>query len=1761
MKGYMKKVKAKRMLAMLLSAVMVLSICLPQNVSAASADDRYQGTSDIRSLLTDFQYVIEENAYLGQSGHTVGSVAIGGTFKADNTVGDGAQRPSYANHIEKGTVGDGRGFLGSTQVFYYGSKSDSASLTDHFIANKEYMNVKGMFPSILSQSQALAQDASSVKVGCDADNSTVITLDFSKSKSYTIDYDDFYKAEKINIVMNNINDLQTTEHVINIVDVEDENIYLNGENDNGTANSNNVDVCFNGTQSQFLGGLTGQINGIQCNLSGMKLIWNMPDATGEIKWTGMGGHLVAPQAHANAAVSRFEGGIIAKSLEATAQAHYFPYGDFSVNEEGEVVAKDIQVKKLYLGQGGVAMTPNEQAKFSLYYDAACTQPVPKAQNIVVDANTGYVTFDSETIGLECDKEYYVKETYAPYGYEINDTVYECAISAGGQVSYRKVETNNTVYSNIPPVYENYKKTSTSQKGTLYIAAEDLDNNRAKIKGVVVKVVNDTVSYEKEITTVDNDYVVLEQLEPGTYTVTMTTIPSGYVVPDSQERTVEVKVDKTAYQVYELEKIKANVTIKLREDSVDSDKIVGGGYVEIIGPDGYSRREHVTSLGEVVFEQLPAGNYIVNLIEIPDGYNEPAAADKTVSFVLSTQDKEHTFVLTKPVGDVVVKIVEENTTTVVDDSKTSVGGTVTITFPDGTTETKQDANKDGAVIFTGVPAGTSTVQITTAPDGYVLLEDNPSKSVEVTNGSTANASLPVKKVEEKGNLTIQVLDKEDNDAVYTDKVTLKITGPDGSSYKEAIINGSKIELSDIPVGAYTIAVETPDGWKTIETTVDGSVQPNAVNVSATVDADDPNTNVEETTEVVVYLDVISSLKVIVQEKDGDVIPGATVVVKDKDGTVHEITTGPDGSKTIADIADGVCQDVTVSQIPTIDGKEYKIPDDVVEPTVIRGASDNELVIEVEPYGNIIVEVKEQGTNKVIPGASITITPAPNGTTTDYTTDANAKVTVNKVSLGDYTVEITDADDIWVLPADTNETVSVKKDADGTHTFYVTKKTGTLTVSTVWDDNGTETPVKDCTIKIVDEDGKEIVINNPTTDDTGELVVPNLPVGDYKVTIVSAPSNDYILPTVKTKTGEITVTQDGEVEFILTKNVVAQDGALKIAVFLQDGDTKTPFASATVDLYGVGGSKIDSYTDDVTEKDTLTPGNYKTSINVPYGYALAEGQSKDLTKEVIGGATEPTYYEYVLVKLGTITVTVTDSDTKPVEDVEIAVIDKETKEEITSDKTDGTGKVTFENLPSGEYDVIIKKIPAGYEKPENTPEGEVPTQPAIITIDENGNAEFELPLVGKINVLVYEEGTTTLVSGAEISLDATTNNNNDKSNTAYDGKTLFDKLCDDDYKVTIETAPTNYAVVDTVANPSTVDKTIGTSGREHEVIFYVKALGNMKVKVIEDSTGNGVDEVEVNIKDANGNVIKTCETVNGEITENNLPVGTYTVEVDNDTIPQDTKLITGSEGSKKVTVVANKTAEEVFKIVKTTTLIIDVVDEKDPDEMLDGSKVIVEDQYGNKTEVTATNGTVTLPDWPVTTDTKNPTKVTITKVPSTHVLPDKETTTVVVKDQPENKHVVKAPTAPQKEVTVTITVKDEETKELIPNASVEITYPDGTKKIVDTDENGKIEVTGKPGTYKIQVISVPKGYTKPSKEITKVKVTRDYSVVVEIKKPVTPPAGSTSGKGSTSTNSNSEITRKSPKTGDTGYTPIALAMMVVSIVGLAGIVVYRKKTENE
>lgn len=125
---------------------------------------------------------------------------------------------------------------------------------------------------------------------------------------------------------------------------------------------------------------------------------------------------------------------------------------------------------------------------------------------------------------------------------------------------------------------------------------------------------------------------------------------------------------------------------------------------------------------------------------------------------------------------------------------------------------------------------------------------------------------------------------------------------------------------------------------------------------------------------------------------------------------------------------------------------------------------------------------------------------------------------------------------------------------------------------------------------------------------------------------------------------------------------------------------------------------------------------------------------------------------------------------------------------------------------------------------------------------------------------------------------------------------------------------------------------------------------------------------------------------------------------------------------------------------------------------------------------------------------------------------------------------------------ITVYDEKTNEVVPNATVTVTYPDGTKSPYMTDSEGKIALLNVPvGKYVTETTKVPDGYT--------VTVGKTYETTVVA-------------------NQTSECkiyivtdkTDKSVNTGDTFKILPFIIIMTVALFGIVIMIVKRRKCEK-
>lgn len=151
--------------------------------------------------------------------------------------------------------------------------------------------------------------------------------------------------------------------------------------------------------------------------------------------------------------------------------------------------------------------PLQGAEFTLYTDAACTNPLATATS---DAN-GRVEFEKQPGGT-----YYLKETVAPTGHTAENTVWTVKISGG----------KATITTSTGAVI-----TSVRNASLLRLTLRVLGPEGEPLPGTKLRVTWDNVQ-RPEYTTGADGTVVLPKLPNGNYTVRLMNTPTGYLPPVS-----------------------------------------------------------------------------------------------------------------------------------------------------------------------------------------------------------------------------------------------------------------------------------------------------------------------------------------------------------------------------------------------------------------------------------------------------------------------------------------------------------------------------------------------------------------------------------------------------------------------------------------------------------------------------------------------------------------------------------------------------------------------------------------------------------------------------------------------------------------------------------------------------------------------------------------------------------------------------------------------------------------------------------------------------------------------------------------------------------------------------------------------------------------------------------------------------------------------------------------------------------------------------
>lgn len=297
---------------------------------------------------------------------------------------------------------------------------------------------------------------------------------------------------------------------------------------------------------------------------------------------------------------------------------------YSVKAKEEVIKKPIEIQKYDADTG--AKAPISQAasfagaEYTIYQDAACKQAL---ETLKTD-ETGYGKSRPLPIST-----YYVKETKAPEGYLIDETVYEIQVADDGKVSYQIASKEASI------------------RGSLMLMKyldDDADNSilqdwveSGRLKGICF-----TLTHEDEkvtpvhLTTDAYGYAATQERELvyGSWTLTEDpdTTPEGYV--GLTEAKIEIREDGIQLKYIVTNDLQdAAIRIEKRDAKTGERIPLSGAKFQILDAKGtpvlmpdnldYSRlTDTFTTNGEgviVLTKPLRPGSYTLKEVEAPMGY--------------------------------------------------------------------------------------------------------------------------------------------------------------------------------------------------------------------------------------------------------------------------------------------------------------------------------------------------------------------------------------------------------------------------------------------------------------------------------------------------------------------------------------------------------------------------------------------------------------------------------------------------------------------------------------------------------------------------------------------------------------------------------------------------------------------------------------------------------------------------------------------------------------------------------------------------------------------------------------------------------------------------------------------------------------------------------------------------------------------------------------------------------------------------------------
>ncbi|WP_264158780.1 SpaA isopeptide-forming pilin-related protein, partial [Bacillus cereus] len=645
------------------------------------------------------------------------------------------------------------------------------------------------------------------------------------------------------------------------------------------------------------------------------------------------------------------------------------------------------------------------------------------------------------------------------------------------------------------------------------------------------------------------------------------------------------------------------------------------------------------------------------------------------------------------------------------------------------------------------------------------------------------------------------------------------------------------------GKYTLEeTKAPEGYKALEVTVEVNVVANEVvkqevtNEKVTgqfeivkVDAED-KTKVLSDAEFEVYKDS-KKVDTLRTDKTGKVIsqklePG-TYTLKE--------TKAPQGYKLLKEEIEVVVEVNKVVEVQIENAKEL---------------------------GSLQVIKKDAESGKVLAGAEFKLKNEAGQVVGEAkTTNKDGVVKFENVVPGKYTLEETKAPEGYKA---LEVTVEVNVVANEVVKQEVTNEKVTGQFEIVKVDANDKTELLSGAEFEVYKDGKKVA--ELKTDESGKVMSPKLPLGEYTVKETKAPAG-YKLSN---KEWKVTIQNEKEVVKVEAENEKIL-GSLQI-IKMDDKDQTKRLAGAEFTLKDAKGNVVkEGITTDksgTVKVDGLVPGEYTLEeTKAPEGY--------ELTKQII----------HVTVD-GEKVVDVKVTNSKSLGQFEIVKVDAEDKTKVLSDaefevykdgkkvdtlRTDKTGKVVSQKLEPGKYTLKETKAPQGYKLLKEEIEVVVEADKVVQVQVENAKE------LGSLQVIKKDAESGKVLAGAEFKLKNEAGQVvGEAKTTNKEGVVKFENLVPGKYTLEETKAPEGYKALEVTVEVNVVANEVVKQEVMNEKVKE-EITGQLEITKVDANNTNKILAGAVFEIWKDGTKIDTLTTnKSGKATSKKLEPGDYTLK---------------------------------------------------------------------------------------------------------------------------------------------------------------------------------------------------------------------------------------------------------------------------------------------